>query len=45
MLLIISGFLEIQLSNIVLYSILFFLGAIQTAFLIMVRAARPMVDL
>ena len=45
MLLIISGFLETQLSNIVLYSILFFLGAIQTAFLIMVRAARPMVDL
>jgi len=45
MLLIISGFLAIELGNVVLYSILFFLGVIQTAFLIMVRAARPMVDL
>lgn len=45
MLLIISGFLNIQLNNIILYSILFFLAALQGAFLIMVKAERPMVDL
>ncbi|MAG16316.1 hypothetical protein CMO88_04600 [Candidatus Woesearchaeota archaeon] len=45
MLLIISGFLNIKFESPVLFSILFFLGVIQLAFIIMVRASRPMVDL
>ncbi len=45
MLIILSGFLNLDLSNTVLYIILFFLGVIQFAFLIMVKSARPTVDL
>jgi len=45
MLLIISGFINLPLGNTVLYSILFFIAVIQGAFIIMVRAARPLVDL
>jgi len=45
MMLIISGFLNIEFGNVVLFTILFFLGALQAMFIILVKAVRPMVDL
>ena len=45
MLIIISGFLNLDISNTVLYMILFFMAVIQLAFLVMVKSARPMVDI
>ncbi|MBI2664233.1 type II secretion system F family protein [Candidatus Woesearchaeota archaeon] len=45
MLIIMSGFLNLQLENTLLFSLLFLLTVIQLAFLIMVRAARPLVDI
>lgn len=45
MLIIISGFLNLDLSNTVMYIILFFLAVVQFAFLILVKSARPTVDL
>lgn len=45
MLVIISGFLNLEFTNTVFYTILFFLSVVQAAFIIMVRSARPMVQL
>jgi len=45
MLIIISGFLNLDLSNTVLYIILFFMAVVQLAFLVLVKSARPMVDI
>jgi pilus assembly protein TadC len=45
MFLIISGFLSLQLSNSVLFAILFFLATVQAVFLIMIKATRPLVDI
>ncbi len=45
MLVILSGFLNLEFTNTVFYTILFFLSLVQVAFIIMVRAARPMVQL
>ena len=45
MLVIISGFLNLEFTNTTFYTILFFLSLVQVAFIIMVRSARPMVQL
>ena len=45
MFLIISSFINLEISNSVLFGILFFLAVIQGAFIIMIKAARPMVEL
>ena len=45
MLLIIGSFINLELSNSVLFMVLFFLAVVQGAFLVMVKAARPMVEL
>ncbi len=45
MLVIISGFLNLEFSNTIFYIILFFLSVVQVAFIVMVRSARPMVQL
>ncbi len=45
MLVIISGFLNLEFTNTVFYTILFFLSIVQMAFIIMVKSARPMVQL
>ncbi len=45
MLVIISGFLNLEFTNTVFYTILFFLSVVQVAFIIMVRSVRPMVQL
>ncbi len=45
MLVIISGFINLEFTNTVFYSVLFFIAVVQLAFIIMVRSARPMVQL
>lgn len=45
MFLIIASFVGISISNVMLIGILFFLGIIQGFFLLVIKAARPMVDL
>ena len=45
MLIIISGFLSLDLTPIILYTILFFVGIVQFAFIVMLRAVRPTVNL
>ncbi len=45
MLVIISGFLNLEFTNTIFYTILFFLSVVQVAFIVMVKSARPMVQL
>ena len=45
MLIIISGFLSLDLTSVILYTILFFVGIVQFAFIVMLRAVRPTVNL
>lgn len=45
MFLIIASFISIEISGTVLYTILFFLAVIQGIFLVLIKAARPMVEL
>ncbi len=45
MLVIISGFLNLEFTNTVFYTVLFFLSVVQIAFIVMVRSIRPMVQL
>ncbi|MEK6837579.1 MAG: type II secretion system F family protein [Nanoarchaeota archaeon] len=45
MFLIIASFLNIQMNNIMLIGILFFLAILQGVFLLVIKASRPMVDM
>ncbi len=45
MFLIISGFLNLDINSAALFAILFFLASVQVMFLIMIKAARPLVEI
>ena len=45
MLIIISGFVNFVFNNFILFTMLFFISVIQLAFIIMIKAARPTVEL